>query len=304
MKNLVLNNGKNIPVIGLGTWKSNSAEIYSAIRWAIKLGYKHFDCASIYNNEETIGLAISDCMIEEGLKREDVFITSKLWNNAHHPEDVLPSLKNTLARLKLDYLDLYLMHWPVAQKKESYMPFEEDDMISLDKVPLSDTWQAMEEAYQQGLVKAIGVSNFGVNRLTELMMTCQVYPMVNQVECHPYFAQEELLNFCNKNDIIMTAYSPLGSGSDILFIDETLSRIAKKHEVSVAEVVLAWNIARDVVVIPKATEEFHLRNNIASLNLYLDDNDMEQINNLGKEQRILTGDIFKLGAYKNTDIFA
>lgn len=165
MRFIKLNNETEMPIIGLGTWKSEPSEAYAAVRWALKLGYTHFDCAAIYNNEEAVGQAFADAMAEDGLKREDIFVTSKLWNNAHRAEDVAPALQEMLTRLKLEYLDLFLMHWPVAQKKEALMPLTADDMLPLSEAPIADTWQAMEELYKEGKAKAIGVSNFGEKSL-------------------------------------------------------------------------------------------------------------------------------------------
>lgn len=303
MRYKTLNNDVKMPIIGLGTWKSEASEVYSAVRWALKLGYTHFDCASVYNNEEAIGQALSDAMHEDGLKREDIFVTSKLWNNSHRKEDVEPALQETLSRLRLEYLDLYLMHWPVAQKKEAVMPLKAEDMLSLTEVPLSDTWEAMEELYKAGKCKAIGVSNFGEKHLTELMMTAEINPMVNQVECHPYLPQNDLLSYCQKNMMALTAYAPLGSGSSVMLDDETIQKIAKKNKATPAQILLAWNMQRGVVVIPKAVQEPHLKENIAALNVELDENDMAEIAAINKSMRFLTADVFEIGPYAGMSIF-
>ncbi len=303
MRYVTLNNEVKMPIIGLGTWKSDPSEVYSAVRWALKLGYTHFDCAAVYNNEEAIGQAFADAMHEDGLKREDIFVTSKLWNNAHKAEDAEPALEETLSRLKLDYLDLYLVHWPVAQKKEAIMPLKADDMLSLDEVPLADTWAAMEKLYNAGKCKAIGVSNFGEKHLTALMMTAEINPMVNQVESHPYLPQDELLSYCQKNMIALIAYAPLGSGSHVMLEDETIRTIAEKNKATPAQILLAWNMQRGVAVIPKAVQEPHLKENIAALNVELDEHDMQEITALNKSERFLTADVFKIGPYAGTDIF-
>ena len=303
MRYIELNNETKMPIIGLGTWKSEPSAVYSAVRWGLKLGYTHFDCAAIYNNEEAVGQAFADAMKEDGLKREDIFVTSKLWNNAHKPEDVVEAYDATLKRLQLDYLDLYLMHWPVAQKKEALMPLSADDMLSLEEVPIADTWGVMEELYNQGRIKAIGVSNFGEKRLTELVMISEINPMVNQFECHPYLPQDELVAYCKKNMIAVTAYAPLGSGSSVLLEDETIRKIAEKNNATPAQVLLAWNMARGIAVIPKAVEEKHLQENIAALNLTLDEQDMVQIDDLNNGERFLTADVFEIGPYAGTDVF-
>lgn len=303
MRYVELNNEIKMPIMGLGTWKSEPSAVYSAIRWALKLGYTHFDCAAIYNNEAAIGQAFADAMREDDLKREDIFVTSKLWNNAHLPEDVPVAYEETLKRLQLDYLDLYLMHWPVAQKKEALMPLSADDMISLEDAPIADTWAVMEELYNKGKVKAIGVSNFGEKRLTELVAISEVNPMVNQVECHPYLPQDELVTYCKNNMIAVTAYAPLGSGSSVLLEDETVRKIAEKNKVTPAQVLLAWNMQRGIAVIPKAVDEKHLQENIGALNVTLDEQDMAQIDSLNNGERFLTADVFEIGPYAGTDVF-
>lgn len=304
MMDIVLNNDVKMPILGLGTWKSEPSEVYSAIRWALKLGYSHFDCAAIYNNEEAAGQAFADAMKEDGLKREDFFVTSKLWNNAHRAEDVKPALEEILARLKLDYLDLFLIHWPVAQQKEALMPLKAEDMLPLTEVPLEETWKAMEELYQAGLCRAIGVSNFGVKTLSDLLEAAAINPMVNQVECHPYLPQNELVEFCQKNMIAVTAYAPLGSGKSVLLEDETVRSIAAKNKITPAQVLLSWNIQRHICVIPKAVEEPHLKENIAALTVELDASDIAALNALNRNERMLTADVFKLGWYAERDIFS
>lgn len=211
MKYIRLNNDSEMPIIGLGTWQSKPGEAYQAIRWAIKMGYRLFDCASIYGNQAEIGQAFSDAVREGDIKRKELFITSKLWNDMHAPEDVKPALEQTLEDLKLEYLDLYLMHWPVAQKKGTQMPQSADDLINPQDLPVEVTWSAMEELLQSGLVESIGVSNFSAKKLGNLIEKAEVVPAVNQVENHPLLQQNELIDFCQKNDVIVTAYSPLGS---------------------------------------------------------------------------------------------
>ena len=303
MRFVKLNNDVMMPIMGLGTWKSEPAEVYSAIRWALKLGYLHFDCAPIYGNEDVLGQALFDAMSEDGLKREEFFVTSKLWNNAHKYEDVLPALKDTLHKLKLDYLDLYLIHWPVAQKKDALMPLTKDDMVPLSDVPIAETWEAMEDVYKQGLVKAIGVSNFGVKRLGELMEKAEINPMVNQVECHPYLQQNELLEFCKNNMIEMTAYSPIGSGIKNMLDDRVITEIAERLHVTNAQVMLAWNMAREVAVIPKSVKKEHLQENLGALNISLDADDMTKITTIDKNERFILSDVFEVGGVY-TDIFA
>lgn len=308
MKYVKLNTGANMPAIGLGTWKSNNGEVYHAIRWALKLGYNHFDCADIYGNQEEIGQAFSDAFKEDNLKREDIFVTSKLWNNAHNPQDVLPALKQTLNELKLDYLDLWLMHWPVAQKKGTLVPTNDDDMISLQELPLSLTYKEMEKAQKDGLVKAIGVSNFGKNNLQHIIDECEIIPAVNQIELHPYLQQKELIEFCKKNMITITAYSPLGSGKHLnepnVLEDKIIKEIAQKLNITPAQVILSWHINQEIAVIPKSVHESRLRENIAALNILLDNDDIKKISSLNKNHRYIDGKAFAYKDYIAEQIFA
>lgn len=303
MKEVILNNEVKMPIMGLGTWKSKPQEVYNAVRWALKLGITHFDCAFIYENEEEIGQALMDARIEDNVRREDLFVVSKLWNNMHNYEDVEEAIDESLKKLKLNYVDLYLMHWPVAQKKEAIMPAKDSDMLDFDEAPLSETWRGLENVYRKGKCKAIGVSNFGINKLKKIMEKAEINPMVNQVECHPYLRQDELLEFLEHNNIVMTAYSPIGGGNGELLGDEVINEIARKNNATPAEVCLAWNMKRGVVVIPKSVNEVHIRENIRALNIELDDDDMDKINEISINKRFLSADVFKIGAYENDEIF-
>lgn len=312
MKYITLNTEQKMPVIGLGTWKSASGEVYQAIRWALKLGYTHFDCAQIYKNQEEIGAALHDAMAEDGIKREDLFITSKIWNDAHAPQDVIPAVKRILAELRLEYLDLLLMHWPVAQRKGTEVPQSAADVISLKEEPLELTWAEMEKAQRQGLAKAIGVSNFGPENLSLLLEKGEIAPAVNQVESHPYLQQTELLEFCRKNNIALTAYSPLGSSDRAykaadepsLLKDPTVQEVAERNNITPAQVLLGWQIERGVIVIPKSTREEHMRQNLAALSVELDAEDMKKIDAIVSKYRYITGQSFAYGDYTPETIFA
>jgi alcohol dehydrogenase (NADP+) len=315
MKTLRFRNNDEMPALGLGTWKSNPGEVYDAVKFAIEKGYRHIDCAPIYGNEKEIGRAFSEVFSKKTVSREDLWVTSKLWNDSHAFEDVVPALKQTLFDLKLDHLDLFIIHWPVSLKKGVSFPQSAGDMISQKDLPLRETWAGMEIAVKMGLAKHIGVSNFGIGNLTEIMGHAEIPPENNQVECHPYFPQNELLQFCNKNNITLTAYSPLGSydrhqsmkaaNEPNLLEDPVISKIAGNKNVSPAQVLIAWALQRDTSVIPKSVNPGRITQNFEAANVVLSKEEMSEIKGIDRGFRYVNGEFWVLegGPYALEDIW-
>ena len=292
MNTLKFSNGDTMPNLGLGSWLSKPTEVYDAVIEAVKSGYRHIDCAYIYKNEKEIGEALQFVFLEGIAKREELFITSKLWNNFHAPEQVEPAIAKSLKDLQLEYLDLYLIHWPIAFRNEQAKTA--DDLISLDEIPLTDTWKAMERVKEYGLTRHIGVSNFSIPKLNELIENSTIKPEVNQVESHPYFQQDELIDFCKSQNIIVTAYSPLGS-RHLMKSDETMTKnpvivnIAQKYNCTEAQLILAWGMQRGTAVIPKSVNTERIHENYRSLQVQLDESDMSELAKLNRNSRNAKG---------------
>jgi len=291
-----------MPALGLGTWKANPGEVKKAVVEAIKIGYRHIDCAAIYRNENEIGAGIDACIKEGLVNREDLWITSKLWNNAHKKEDIKPAIQKTLTDLKLDYLDLYLIHWPIAFKKKVGFPKGTDEFLSLKEAPLEETWKAMQELQKEELTKHIGVSNFSIKKLQHLLDLGSQKPEMNQVELHPYLQQQPLINFCHDHDIHVTAYSPLGSmdrpqsmkkaGEPIPLKSKVIKQIASTYDVSPAQILISWALERAISVIPKSTNPSRLKENFEAQEVLLSENEMEQIAKLDEHKRIVDGSFY------------
>mmetsp|Transcript_13752 Transcript_13752/g.29583 ORF Transcript_13752/g.29583 Transcript_13752/m.29583 type:complete len:409 (-) Transcript_13752:535-1761(-) len=254
-----LHSGTKMPLLGLGTFGLKDA---ASVKTALELGYRHIDCAEVYGNEALVGEGLRE-FVGSG-RREELFITSKLWNNHHRPEHVRPACEKTLADLGLQYLDLYLIHWPVAWLPECQgIPENPSPDTS---VTLAQTWAAMEELVDAGLVKAIGVSNFDLPHVEQLLGSCRIKPSVNQIELHPLLPQRKLVGVCLRKGVQCVAYSPLGGQScyvqNDLISNTLVAKVAQEAGKSPAQVLLRWNMQRGIPVIPKASSPEHLKQNI------------------------------------------
>lgn len=306
MKHLRFTNGDELPILGLGTWKSNPGEVKKAVELAIEMGYRHIDCAPIYGNEKEIGEALTACQQSGKVKREDLWITSKLGNNCHKKEEVLPALNKSLNNLQLDYLDLFLVHWPVALKHGAKMPRDAQDFQALEKVSISETWRGMEETLFRRKTKHIGVNSFSEENLSLLIPQCQKPPEVNQVELHPFLQQNALLKYCQSLNIQLVACSPLGSkdrplrlkskGEPLLLENQTVVQLARKKSCTPAQILIAFGMARNTAVIPKSTSEKHLKNNFKATKIHLDESEMQQLRELERAYRFVDASIWETDA--------
>ncbi|WUR02598.1 aldose reductase [Vairimorpha necatrix] len=286
-KKITLNNGKEMPMLGLGTYKINTEKsVEDALRNALKCGYRHIDTALLYENEIFIGKALLKIFKEGLVKREELFITSKLWNTYH--EDPERGIRTTLNNLQMDYIDLYLVHWPVKFKtNENFESLKnEKGEIILDEFECVKLWNKMEKLLEKGLTKSIGVANHGEHNLQLILKECKIKPVVNQVEINPYLSQEGLVDFCHKNGINVISYSSFGGPTKSKYNlreDEELIKISKKYNKTVSQVILSWLIKRDIMVIPKSTSEEHIKENAGIFDI--EDEDMKKISGLNKNFR-------------------
>lgn len=295
-KYLQLNNGNKMPLVGLGTWKAAPHQVGDAVRFAIATaGYKHVDCASIYANEKEIGEVFKE-VIGPSIQREELFVTSKLWNTEHRKDQVEKACRQTLSDLKLEYLDLYLMHWGVAfPHGNETQPLDKHGSAILDTVSVQETWKAMEELVKKGLVKSIGVANFTAPMLVDLLTYATIAPSMNQIELHPYNTQTDLVNFCHEKKIAVTAYSPLGrqgmtrsAGEGPKLFDESrIQKIAAKYKKSPAQVLVNWAISRRTVAIPKSITPERIRENIEVFDFILTTEEQEAISSLNRNYRFV-----------------
>lgn len=274
-KTYTLNNGVKIPAVGFGTFANEGAkgETYKAVTKALEVGYRHLDCAWFYQNEDEVGDALKDFLTKNpSVKREDVFICTKVWNHLHDPEDVKWSFQNSCEKLKVDFIDLFLVHWPIAAEKnpDYSVKIGADGKYVINKELTENaepTWRAMEELEESGKARAIGVSNWTVPRLQKLLQFARIKPTVNQVEIHPFLPNTELISFCFENDILPAAYSPLGSQNQVPSTGETvrenaaLNAVAKHSGHNLAQVLLAWGLRRGYIVLPKSSTPSRIESN-------------------------------------------
>ncbi|OIT07070.1 PREDICTED: NADP-dependent D-sorbitol-6-phosphate dehydrogenase-like [Nicotiana attenuata] len=293
---ITLNSGFKMPIVGLGVWRMEGKDIKDLIINAIKIGYRHFDCAADYQNEAEVGEALAEAFQTGLVKRKDLFITTKLWNSDHG--HVLEACKDSLKKLRLDYLDLYLVHFPVATRHTGVgttaSALGEDGVLDIDTtISLETTWHAMENLVSLGLVRSIGISNYDIFLTRDCLAYSKVKPAVNQIETHPYFQRESLVKFCQKHGICVTAHTPLGGaaantewfGTVSCLEDPALKGLAEKYKKTVAQVVLRWGIQRNTVVIPKSSKLERLQENFNVLDFELTKEDMNLVKSLDRNYR-------------------
>lgn len=258
-----LNNGVKMPYLGLGVYDCDDGkEVINAVSWALEAGYRHIDTASLYGNERGVGEAVRN----SGIPREEVFVVSKVWNDDQGYESTIRAFASSLHRLGLDYLDLYLIHWPVRNK-------------------FKDTWKAMEHLYHQGQVRAIGISNFLERHIRELLLTAEVIPMVNQNEFHPYLVQQPLLDYCKQKGIQYESWSPLMRGR--IFELDLMQELSQRYGKTIPQIVLRWNLQKGVVVIPKSSRKDRIIANARLFDFEIADTDMQRIDQLDRNMHVV-----------------
>ncbi|HVT27212.1 MAG TPA: aldo/keto reductase [Lacipirellulaceae bacterium] len=309
---LRLSTGGQMPVLGLGMWKVEPSAAPALVEEAARAGWRHFDCASDYGNETEVGAGLQKVIRSGNARREDLWITSKLWNTNHAPEHVRPACERSLSDLKLDYLDLYLIHFPIALEYVPpktrhpagwfYDPDAAEPRMKPVRVPISETWQAMEDLRRAGLVKNVGVSNFNIGLLRDMLAYAKTPPAVLQVEMHPYLAQEKLVRYCHLEGIAVTAFSPLGAPSyvplgmatenDSVMNEEVIRDAAANHAKTPAQIVLRWAVQRGTAAIPKTSRPERLRENLSIFDFELSTTEMDAITSLDRNRRFNDPGVF------------
>ncbi len=314
---LKLAGGRELPSVGLGLWKIDPRIAAGVVEKAVEVGYRHFDSACDYGNEAEVGEGLRRVLQSGRVERDDLWITSKLWNTYHRPEHVKPALERTLADLKLEYLDLYLMHFPIPLR---FVPFEKryppgwvfdpsaaTPRMEPDPVPIRETWRAMEELARQELVRDIGVCNFGCALLRDLLSYAELAPSVLQIESHPFLTQDKLIRFCRESNIVVTAFSPLGAQSyytlgmaspdESVLAQPAIRQLAERHGRTPAQIVLRWGVQRGTAVIPKTSSPERLRENLALFDFELSPDEMSIIGSLNKNRRFNDPGVFCESAF-------
>uniref|UniRef100_A0A1A9VG58 NADP-dependent oxidoreductase domain-containing protein n=1 Tax=Glossina austeni TaxID=7395 RepID=A0A1A9VG58_GLOAU len=321
---IIMNNGNEMPILGLGTWgatkddaiienvevdeetdigRTKPNEMDAVVATAIDVGFRHIDTAPLHKNEKEIGIALNKQIQEKKVKRDELFIVSKLWNTFHGPDDVLCGCKKTLENLGLDYLDMYLMHTPMGFKPgDDLFPIEKGS-VSFSDADYVCTWQAMEDLVEQGLCKNIGISNFNLKQIARLLKHATIIPQTHQIEAHPFLMQTELISFCKYNDICITAYAPLGSPArpwarkdteNVLLKNSTVLDIARRHEKTPAQILLRYQVQLGHAAIPKSGTCENMQNNINIFEFELRSEDMQNLDSLNYGMRL-----FKFSGTRN-----
>jgi len=301
MKYIKLENGTDVPILGLGTWKTTGDDVYETVKLAIDIGYRHIDTAFVYQNEKDIGRAINEKIKEGVVKREDLYIVTKLWCTHHRRDLVLQQCKESLSLLGIDYIDLYLVHFPNALKEDTGMicpPKNDVTDVEFCDTHYLECWQGMEDTVEQGLVRAIGVSNFNGEQIKDILKTCKIKPLMSQVEAHPYFPNSKHIKFCNDHGIQVTAYSPFASKDrppthvmgnlPVLLDDELPPKIGAKYGKSGAQVMIRWAIQRNTYVIPKSSNPKRIKENFEVFDFELSEEDMKAIDGMNTNTRYNT----------------
>ncbi|GAB2225092.1 hypothetical protein Droror1_Dr00005878 [Drosera rotundifolia] len=293
---IALKSGFKMPIVGLGVWRMDDKDVKPLILEAISIGYRHFDCAADYHNEAQVGEALAEAFETGLVKREELFITTKLWNSDHG--HVLEACKDSLKNLHLEYLDLYLVHFPIATRHTGVgltaSALDKDDVLDINTtISLETTWHAMEDLVSMGLVRSIGISNYDIFLTRDCLAYSKIKPAVNQIERHPYFQRESLVKFCQKHGIAVTAHTPLGGatanhewfGTVSCLDDPVLKGLAEKYKRTVAQVVLRWGIQRNTIVIPKTSKLDRLNENFQVFDFELSKEDMDLVKSLDRKYR-------------------